>query len=130
MTIDWHSLPPQQEPAHIPVLTPDAHHAVDWDRVRATIRRLRPLRALAVTAVGLYPAVMWCNRIAGPLAAERGVHTAFAAGAITTVVCAVGVASGGGLRRWIAGLGLVGAMGGTLLADPTRHLVVTWIVGA
>ncbi|MFJ4777399.1 hypothetical protein [Streptomyces sp. NPDC088762] len=115
---------------HIPVLAPSAHHAVNWDRVRATIRRLRPLRALALLSVGLFPAVVWCNRVAEPLSAERSVHIAFAAAFITSLACGLGFAMGGRIRRWISSVVLFAAVGGTLLATPTRHLIAAWIVGA
>ncbi|MFF2191719.1 hypothetical protein [Streptomyces sp. NPDC058157] len=118
------------DPDHIPILAPNAHHAVDWDRVRSTIRRLRPLRAVTVLGVGLFPAVVWCNRVAEPLSAERSVHTAFAVAFVTSLGCGVGFAMGGRIRRWVASITLFAAIGGTLLADPTRHLIATWIVGA
>ncbi|MFJ8209703.1 hypothetical protein [Streptomyces sp. NPDC096033] len=114
----------------IPTLDPDAHRAVDWTRVRATIRRLRPLRAVAVLCVGLFPAVVWCNRVAEPLSAGRSVHTAFGTAFITSLVCAVGFASGGRIRRWVSAVVLFAAVGGTLLAAPTRNLIAAWIVGA
>ncbi|MDD9376498.1 hypothetical protein M8Z33_07395 [Streptomyces sp. ZAF1911] len=131
MSIDWHSLPQgEQQTEYIPVRASDAHHAVDWERVRAAVRRLRPVRLLVVVGAGLYPAVVWCSRVTEPLAAERGVDAAFAVGAVTAVVCVVGLAGGGALRRWVAGLVLCAAVGGTLLAAPTRQLISTWIVGA
>ncbi|MER6218258.1 hypothetical protein ABT213_29930 [Streptomyces sp. NPDC001674] len=115
---------------HIPVLAPDAHHAIDWNRFRATIRRLRPVRAIAVLSAGLFPAVVWCNRVAEPLSSARSVHTAFAVAFVTSLLCGVGFASGGRIRRWGSSIVLFAAVGGTLLADPTRHLIATWIVGA
>ncbi|MFF0550802.1 hypothetical protein ACFYUL_17780 [Streptomyces sp. NPDC004311] len=115
---------------NIPVLAPDAHHAVDWARVRSTIRRLRPLRTVAVLGAGLFPAVVWCNCVAEPLSAERSVHIAFAAAFIASLVCGVGFASGGRIRRWVASITLSAAVGGTLLAAPTRNLIAAWIVGA
>ncbi|MET8296368.1 hypothetical protein ABZW02_20175 [Streptomyces sp. NPDC005180] len=131
MSIDWHSLPQgEQQTEYIPVLASDAHHAVDWERVRAAVRHLRPLRAVVVVSLGLLPAVVWCNRIAEPMAAEIGVHSAAAAGTVTAVAALVGVAGGGRIRRWVAALLLVATVGGTLLADPTRHLIASWIVGA
>ncbi|MFI5638321.1 hypothetical protein ACIA8H_12990 [Streptomyces goshikiensis] len=114
----------------IPALDADAHHSVDWDRVRATIRRLRPIRALAVVSVGLFPAVVWCNQIAEPMAAELSVHAAFAAAFVTSLACAVGFAMGGRIRRWISSVVLFAAVGGTLIAEPTRQLIAAWIVGA
>ncbi|MFJ8213224.1 hypothetical protein [Streptomyces sp. NPDC096033] len=126
--IDWHSIP-QQDPQPVPVLAPDAHRVVDWDRVRRTVRAVHPVRCLVVIGAGLYPAVVWCNRVAEPLS-ERSVHTAFAAGAVTSAVCLVGLLGGGVLRKWASAILLFAAVGGTLLADPTRNLIATWIVGA
>lgn len=84
----------------------------------------------AVLGAGLFPAVVWCNRVAEPLSTERSVHIAFAAAFVTSIGCAVAFASGGRIRRWVASITLFAAVGGTLLADPTRHLIATWIVGA
>ncbi|MFD4243266.1 hypothetical protein ACFWP3_16945 [Streptomyces sp. NPDC058525] len=135
--VQWHSIPTAPDTAeryghtdHITVLAPDAHHSVDWDRVRATVRRLRPLRALAVLGVGLFPAVQWSNHVTYRMTAAVGVDTAFAVGCLTAVVSAVGCATGGRIRRWASAVLLVAAVGGTLIAEPTRHLIAAWIVGA
>ncbi|WP_060178024.1 hypothetical protein [Streptomyces sp. IMTB 1903] len=117
------------DPDHIPVLAPDHHHSVDWDRVRATIRRLRPLRAITVLSAGFFPAVVWCNKVAEPLAAGRGTDTAFAAAFLTSMISAVGMATGGTVRRFAFGVLLFSAVGGTLLADPTRRLIAGWVIG-
>lgn len=114
----------------VPTLAPDAHHTVDWDRVRATIRRVRPVRLAVVAGLGLLPAVVWCNRVALPLAAGPGVDTAFAAGVVGLALGAIGLAGGGRIRRWISAALFVAALGGTLLAAPTRNLISIWIVGA
>ncbi|OEJ34201.1 hypothetical protein [Streptomyces subrutilus] len=115
---------------HIPALTPDAHHTVDWDRIRVTVRAIRPVRLVVMVAAGLFPAVVWCDRVAEPLAAERSVDTAFAAAFIASLVGGVLFAAGGRIRRWAGSLLLFAAVGGTLLAAPTRHLIAAWIVGA
>ncbi|MGE7385591.1 hypothetical protein ACQKM2_08940 [Streptomyces sp. NPDC004126] len=73
---------------------------------------------------------MWSEQVALRLAEERSVHTAFAAAFITSLACAVGFATGGTVRRWISSLVLFAAVGGTLLAEPTRNLIAIWIVGA
>ncbi|AXE23550.1 hypothetical protein C0216_08810 [Streptomyces globosus] len=122
--------PDSDRSEHIPTLAPDAHHAVDWDRVRVTIRRLRPLRAIAVLSAGLFPAVVWCNQVAEPLAADENVHVGFAAAFITSLLCGFGFAAGGRIRRWVTSVVLFAAVGGTLLAEPTRHLITAWIVEA
>ncbi|MFZ3497143.1 hypothetical protein ACODT5_28635 [Streptomyces sp. 5.8] len=114
----------------IPVLTPDAHHSIDWNRVRATVRALRPVRTLTLISAAMFPAVVWAEQVAIPVSAEVGVNTAFAIACITSTVCAVGMATGGRIRRWASAALLMAAVGGTLLAAPTRHLMTIWIVGA
>lgn len=115
----------------VPTLAPDAHHTVDWDRVRATIRWVRPVRLAVVAGLGLPLAVVWCNRVALPLATNGpGVDTAFAAGVVGVALGAIGLAGGGRIRRWISAALFVAALGGTLLAAPTRNLISIWIVGA
>lgn len=117
-------------PEHIPTLAPTAHHTVDWDRVRMAVRAVRPVRSLSLLALGVAPALLWAEKVATPIAREASVDTAFAAAFLISGICAVGIATGGRIRRWIFGALLVSAVGGTLLADPTRHLISTWIVGA
>ncbi|MFD9621880.1 hypothetical protein ACFWB2_32030 [Streptomyces virginiae] len=115
---------------NIPVLAPDAHHAVDWARVRAAVRAVRPMRTLTVVGVGLFPAVLWSEHVAYRMTSEVGVDSAFAVGCLTATVCAVGMATGGRTRRWAFAVLLFAAVGGTLISAPTRHLITTWIVGA
>lgn len=117
-------------PEQIPTLAPTAHHAVDWDRVRVAVRTLRPVRSLVLLALSAAPALLWAEKVATPIAREASVDTAFAAAFLTSGICVVGIATGGRIRRWVFGALLVAAVGGTLLADPTRHLISTWIVGA
>lgn len=114
----------------IPVLAPDAQHTVDWGRVRATVRALHPVRSLSVMCVGMLPAVVWADRVATPVAAARSVDTAFAITFVTSMICAVGMATGGRIRKWTSAVLLFAAVGGTLISAPTRHLITTWIVGA
>ncbi|MGW6413062.1 hypothetical protein ACWF95_38950 [Streptomyces vinaceus] len=117
-------------PENIPVLAPDANHAVDWYRVRAAVRALHPFRTLSLMCAAMLPAVAWAEKIATPVATERSVDTAFAIAFVTSMICAVGMATGGRIRRWVSAALLVAAVGGTLISEPTRHLVLTWIVGA
>lgn len=114
----------------IPVLAPNAGHTVDWARVRTTIRTLRPVRTLSAMCVGMLPAVAWAERVAAPVAAARSVDTAFAVAFIASMLCAVGMATGGQIRKWASAVLLFAAVGGTLIAAPTRHLIAAWIVGA
>lgn len=114
----------------IPTIAPTAHHTVDWDRVRMAVRALRPIRSLSLFALGVAPAMLWAEKVAAPIAREASVDTAFAAAFLTSGICAIGIATGGRIRRWVFGALLVAAVGGTLLASPTRHLISTWIVGA
>ncbi|MET9730632.1 hypothetical protein ABZZ79_08215 [Streptomyces sp. NPDC006458] len=113
----------------IPTLASTAHHTVDWDRTRAAARTLRPIRSLSLLALGVVPALLWAEQVATPIA-ETSVDTAFAAAFLTSGICAVGIATGGRIRRWALSALLVAAVGGTLLAAPTRHLISAWIVGA
>ncbi|MFG2754695.1 hypothetical protein [Streptomyces xanthophaeus] len=108
---------------------PSDANAVDWDRVRAAIRRARPLRTLAVIGLGSLPAFVWADRVASPVAANVSVDTAFSTAVITSVIAGVGAVTGGRIRRWACAALLVAAVGGTLMADPTRLLVASWIVG-
>ncbi|MFE7268389.1 hypothetical protein ACFU9B_41485 [Streptomyces sp. NPDC057592] len=105
-------------------------HAVDWDRVRAAVRAVRPVRSLTVIGLGIGPAWVWADRVAGPVSASVSVYAAFAAAVGVCVVAAVGAACGGRIRRWVCAALLVAAVGGSLIADPTRRLVAAWIVGA
>ncbi|MCX4783323.1 hypothetical protein [Streptomyces sp. NBC_01264] len=113
-----------------PSCPPDAHHAVDWARVKRSIRALRPVRSAGVVSVGLFGAVVWAERVAAPVAAARSVDTAFAIAFWVSMVCAIGMATGSRMRRWSSAVLLFAAVGGTLLAAPTRHLISAWIVGA
>ncbi|MEV6682233.1 hypothetical protein AB0N09_36035 [Streptomyces erythrochromogenes] len=109
---------------------PSDNNAVDWDRVRAAIRRARPVRTLTVIGLGTLPALVWADRVAGPVAANVSVHAAFSTAVITSVITGVGAVTGGRIRRWACAALLVAAVGGTLIAEPTRLLVASWIVGA
>ncbi|MEU4953437.1 hypothetical protein [Streptomyces lavendulae] len=80
--------------------------------------------------MGMLPAVAWAERVAAPVAIERSVDTAFAIAFVTSMVCAVGMATGGRIRRWASAVVLFAAVGGTLISAPTRHLIAAWIVGA
>ncbi|MEU9857242.1 hypothetical protein [Streptomyces sp. NPDC047974] len=120
----------EPEPDHIPTLAPNSHHTVDWDRVRAAVRALRPVRSLTLLALATAPAFLWAEHVATPVSQDMGVDTAFAAAFLTSGICAVGIATGGRIRRFLFAALLVAAVGGTLLADPTRNLISTWIVGA
>ncbi|MFD5110350.1 hypothetical protein [Streptomyces cinereoruber] len=104
--------------------------AVDWERVRAAVRRARPVRSLLVLGAGVLPALWWAHGVAAPLADRVSVDAAWAAGVLGAGIGAVGVVSGGRLRRWMSAALLMAAVGGTLLAGPTRTLIATWIVGA
>ncbi|MFE2305009.1 hypothetical protein [Streptomyces sp. NPDC059411] len=117
-------------PENIPALAPDAHHTIDWDRVRATVRALRPVRTLPLMCAAMLPAVVWAERVAAPVSTERSVDTAFAIAFVTSMVCAVGMATGGRIRRWTSAVLLFAVVGGTLISAPTRNLIVSWIVGA
>ena len=109
---------------------PSDAHAVDWDRVRAAVRAARPVRTAAVLGAGVLPAVAWADRVAGPMCAAVSVDAAFATAVMTSVLALVGAVTGGRIRRWVCAALLVAAVGGTLIAEPTRHLVAVWIVGA
>jgi hypothetical protein len=109
---------------------PSDAHAVDWERVRSAVRAVRPVRTLTVLGLGSLPALVWADRVAGPLSAAVSVHTAFAAAVVASGLAVVGVVNGGRFRRWVCAALLVAAVGGTLIAEPTRHLVAAWIVGA
>ncbi|MCX4547244.1 hypothetical protein [Streptomyces sp. NBC_01565] len=115
---------------HIPELDPADAKAVDWDRVRAAIKAARPARALTVIGAATVPALVWADRIAVPVTQAVSVDAAFATAFMTSVLCAVGMATGGPIRRWTCAALLVAAIGGTLIAEPTRSLIATWIVGA
>ncbi|MEU8545309.1 hypothetical protein AB0C52_35800 [Streptomyces sp. NPDC048717] len=114
----------------IPDRDPASDNAVDWDRVRASIKALRPVRALFVLGLAPFPALLWAERVAVPVTRNLGADGAFATAFMTSALCAIGMATGGRIRRWVLGALLVAAVGGTLIADPTRHLVATLIVGA
>ncbi|MFE2553616.1 hypothetical protein ACFXGI_34550 [Streptomyces sp. NPDC059355] len=107
-----------------------ADDAIDWERVRAAVRRVRPVRTLAVAGLGVLPALWWAQGVTVPLAAQVSVDAAWAAGVLGAGIAAVGAATGGRVRRWVSAALLVAAVGGTLIAGPTRHLVAAWIVGA
>ncbi|MFD3518491.1 hypothetical protein [Streptomyces sp. NPDC058657] len=113
----------------IPDRDPSDDHLIDWDRVKSAVRAVHPVRALAVVGVGLLPAWVWAERVAEPMTREMSVDAAFAGGLVTAVIAGVGAVSGRGLRRWVCAALVVAVVGGTLIADPTRHLVSTWIVG-
>ncbi|WP_331718203.1 hypothetical protein OG280_41655 (plasmid) [Streptomyces virginiae] len=115
---------------HIPELDPADANAIDWDRVRAAIKAARPVRALTVIGLATVPALVWADRIAVPVTQAVSVDAAFATAFMTSVLCAVGMATGGPIRRWTCAALLVAAIGGTLIAEPTRSLIATWIVGA
>ncbi|MFB6518730.1 hypothetical protein [Streptomyces sp. NPDC056401] len=114
----------------VPTLAPDAHHSVDWARVRTTVRALHPVRTLFLMCAAMLPAVAWAERIATPVANERGVDTAFSIAFVVSMIGAVSIATGGRIRRWVSAVVLFAAVGGTLIAEPTRHLIAAWIVGA
>ncbi|MCX5207709.1 hypothetical protein OG897_40720 [Streptomyces sp. NBC_00237] len=114
----------------IPDRDPSDDHLIDWDRVRAAVRAVHPVRTLAVVGVGVWPAFMWAERVAGPMARDVSVDAAFAVAVVTSVVAGVGIAAGRGFRRWACAALLVAIVGGTLLAAPTRNLIASWIVGA
>lgn len=115
---------------HIPDLDPTDANAVNWDRVRAAIKAARPVRTLTVIGAATVPALVWADRVAVPVTEAISVDAAFATAFMTSVLCAVGMATGGRIRRWVFAALLVAAVGGTLIADPTRSLISTWIVGA
>ncbi|MFJ8570423.1 hypothetical protein [Streptomyces sp. NPDC093514] len=114
----------------IPVRAPSDDDAIDWERVRAAVRRVRPVRTLALLGVGVLPALWWAHGVTAPIAAQVSVDAAWAAGVLGAGIAAVGAAAGGRVRRWVSAALLVAAVGGTLIAEPTRHLVAAWIVGA
>ena len=114
----------------IPVRAPSDAHTVDWDRVRSAVRAARPVQALAVLGAGVLPALVWADRVAGPMCAAGDVDAAFAAAVMATALAVVGAVTGGRMRRWMCAALLVAAVGGTLIAEPTRHLVAAWIVRA
>ncbi|MEV6332283.1 hypothetical protein [Streptomyces sp. NPDC051909] len=123
------------DPAYAPLdsiadRAPSDDDAVDWERVRAAVRRARPVRTLTVLGAGVLPALWWAHGVAVPLSVEMSVDTAWAAGVLGTGIAAVGIATGGRVRRWVSAALLMAAMGGTLIAEPTRQLVTAWIVGA
>ncbi|MCX5079380.1 hypothetical protein OHA84_38705 [Streptomyces sp. NBC_00513] len=115
---------------HIPELDPTNAHAVDWDRVRAAIKAARPVRTLTVIGLATVPALVWADRVAVPVTEAVSVDAAFSTAFITSMVCAIGMATGGRVRRWACAALLVAAIGGTLIAEPTRSLIAAWIVGA
>ncbi|MFG2716582.1 hypothetical protein ACGFX2_39625 [Streptomyces goshikiensis] len=123
---EW-SLP---DVAEIADRAPSDAHAVDWERVRAAVRAVRPVRTLTVIGLGTLPAWVWADRLAGPMSEAVSVHAAFATAVMTSGLAAVGAATGGRIRRWVCAALLVAAVGGTLIAEPTRLLVAAWIVGA
>ncbi|MGW1186301.1 hypothetical protein ACWD7Y_32760 [Streptomyces drozdowiczii] len=140
MTAEWWERPVADAP-EVPVLSlpeveeiadraPSDDHALDWDRIRAAIRAVRPVRCLTVIGLGFGPAWLWADRVAGPVSAAVSADTAFAAAVAACGIAAVGAATGGRVRRWVCAALLVAAVGGSLIADPTRHLVAAWIVGA
>ena len=109
---------------------PSDAHAVDWDRVKAAVRRARPVRTLAVIGAGVAPAWMWAVRVAAPMSEAVSVHATYATAVLTAAVAVAGAVNGGPARRLVCALLLVAAVGGTLIAEPTRLLVAAWIVGA
>ncbi|WKV76609.1 hypothetical protein AW27_034230 (plasmid) [Streptomyces sp. PCS3-D2] len=114
----------------IPDLDPTDANAINWDRVRAAVKAARPLRTLTIIGAATLPALIWAEEVALPVTKELSVDAAFATAFMTSVLCAVGMATGGRIRRWVSAALLVAAVGGTLIADPTRSLISTWIVGA
>ncbi|WP_327310137.1 hypothetical protein OG730_44025 (plasmid) [Streptomyces sp. NBC_01298] len=115
---------------HIPDLDPADANAVDWDRVRAAIRAVRPVRTLTVIGIATAPAFAWADWVATPISANVSVDTAFSTMFVTSMVCAIGMATGGKIRRWLSAVLLLSAVGGTLISEPTRSLIAAWIVGA
>lgn len=115
---------------HIPDLDPTDANAVDWDRVRAAIRAVHPLRTLTVIGIATAPAFAWADGVATPMSANVSVDAAFSTAFVTSMVCAIGMATGGRIRRWVSAALLVAAVGGTLISEPTRSLIAAWIVGA
>lgn len=107
-----------------------ADDAVDWERVRGAVRRIRPVRTLVACGLGVLPAMWWAHGVAVPLSVGMSVDTAWAAGVLGAGIGAVGFAAGGRVRRWVSAALLMAAVGGTLIAEPTRDLVAAWVVGA
>lgn len=114
----------------IPTLTPDTHHTVDWHRVKAAARHVVNARTVAAAVAAPALAVVWADKVAEPVTRAASADSAFAIAFFTSGLCAVGIALGGRLQRWALTALLVAAVGGTLAAAPTRHLVSVWIVGA
>jgi hypothetical protein len=114
----------------IPDRDPADVHLIDWDRVRTAVRAVHPVRTLVLLGVAVFPAFVWAQRVAEPMAKDISVDSAFAASVVTSAVAGVGAVCGGRIRRWACAALLVAVVGGTLIADPTRHLISSWIVGA
>ena len=108
---------------------PSDAHTVDWDRVRSAVRAARPVQALAVLGAGVLPAVVWADRVAGPMSAAAGADAAFSMGFMASVFAGLGALTGGRVRRWMCAALLVAAVGGTLIAEPTRHVMAAMFVG-
>ncbi|MFZ3475196.1 hypothetical protein ACODT3_41235 [Streptomyces sp. 4.24] len=111
------------DPDQIPDLAPDHDHTLDWDRIRAA----RPLRKIALVAAASLPAMAWADWVATPISEAVTVDAAFSVAFITSMVCALGMLSGGPLRRFLLSWLLIAAVGGTLISDPTRHLIAAFV---
>lgn len=114
----------------IPDRAPSDDHAVDWDRVRSAVRAARPVRAVTMLGLGVPLAMAWAEWVTRPVCIAVDAETAYGASVMASLLAMAGAVRRGRIRRRACAALLVAAVGGTLIVEPTRHLVTAWIVGA
>lgn len=116
---------------HIPQLPADHHNTVDWQRVKRSLRALRPqhpLKTGATVAAGAILGPWWTTYVVTPLIDRYGPAAAVGMACMASVYASVAIAKTRPIIRLTLAIALVATVTGTLYAAPVRDLIAAWIM--